>query len=181
MRDSVQSLQQNHPRLEGIRPSSNPDSVKKITTEALAHTSANLATSVQLSDPSFSVCSKSSPNSLTLNPTGQMLSGSTLETVVVLSEPPISQGKNCNQHISEGSPVPSQRRLSPSANHIRHPSPSLVPTFAWPMSPSLDQPLADSTGASQITVSRNAPVDISVFNWNSIPNPLLETTISMST
>jgi hypothetical protein len=164
-----------------MHPPSNIDSSKKGTTEALAHTSANPATSVQLSDTSFSVCSKPSPDSLAFNSIGQMLCGSALETVVVSPDPPISRGKIHNQQISGDSLVPFERRLGPPANHIRHPSPSLVPTFAWPVPPSLDQPLADSTGASQITVSPGAPVDLNVFDWNSIPNPLVETTISMST
>jgi hypothetical protein len=104
------------------------------------------------------------------------------EMAVVSPDPPVSQGEMRDQQISEGSPlVPSERQLSPSADHRWHPSPGSVPTFAWPVPPSLDHPPTDSTGASQITVSPGAPVDLSVFDWNSIPNPLVETTILMST
>jgi hypothetical protein len=169
-----------------MHPLSNTgSSFKESATEVLTHTPAIPATSVQLSDPSFPVGSTPSPDTLAFNPTGQRqtdLYGSAWEMAVVSPDPPVSQGEMRDQQISEGSPlVPFEQQLSPSANHGWCPSPGSVPTFAWPIPPSLDHPPIDSTGASQITVSPCAPVDLSVFDWNSIPNPLVETTMPMST
>ncbi|KAN0133216.1 hypothetical protein V8E53_008940 [Lactarius tabidus] len=180
----VQSLYQNHLRSESMHPSSNTGSFfKKSTTGALVHTSAIPATSVQLSDPSISVGSELSPGS-SFNSTGQRqtdLYDCASEMVVVSSDPPASQVEMRDQQISEGSPlVPSERQPSPSPDHRRHPSPGSDPTFTWLVSPSLDHPLTDTTQASQITVSPGAPVDLRVFDWNSISNPPAETTISMN-
>ena len=162
-----------------MHPSTSTDSsFQKCTTEALAYTSSISVTS-ELSEPPFPVNSKLSPGSV-FHHTGQGqidICGSALE-MIVSPDPPVSQSKhNCNQKILEGSPqVPSERQLNLSANHTLDPLPGSVPTFAWLA------PNPDSTGASQITVSPSpsAPVDLSVFDWNSIPNPLLETTTSMS-
>ncbi|KAI9460540.1 hypothetical protein BJY52DRAFT_1415748 [Lactarius psammicola] len=176
----ARSLHQVHPHSESMHPLSNTgSSFKKSPTEALTHTSAISVTSVQLSDPSFPVDSKPSPESFASNSTGQKQTdfyGSTSETVVASPDPPVSLGEMRNQQISEGPPlVPSERQFSPSINHRRHSSPDSVPTFAWPVPPSLDYPPTDSAGASQLTVSPGAPVGLSIFDWNSIPNPLIET------
>ncbi|KAH9004063.1 hypothetical protein EDB86DRAFT_2126937 [Lactarius hatsudake] len=86
-----------------------------------------------------------------------------------------------NQQISDGSPLlPSERQLSSSANYRWDPSLGSVPNIAWPVPPFSVHPPTDSTEISQITVSPDAPVDLSVFDWNSIPNPLVETTTSMN-
>lgn len=182
VRGSAQSLHQVHPHSEGMYTSSGP--FKKIATEVVAHTSTIPVTSVQPLGPSSPAASKAPPDSFAVNSVGQRqtdIFDNASEIAVDSFDLSPSHDKMRNQQIPEGSPqVPSEREFNPSTNRIRHPSPSLVPTFAWPVSPSLDQPLADSTGASQITASPGAPVDLSVFDWNSIPNPLLETTISMS-
>ena len=128
--------------------------------------------SVQPSDPS-----------LALNPTGQRQtdlyeSASGMDTS---SDPPASQGNMYDHQFSEDfSPGPSKRLLNPSRNHRQHPFLGSVPTLAWPVLPSLDHRPADSAGASQITVNPGAPVDLSVFDWNSIPNPLVEATMPTS-
>jgi hypothetical protein len=181
VRDSALPLHQNHPRSESIRPSSDiGPSFQKSVSETLAHTSPIPITFVQLSDPSSPVGSKPSPDSLAFNVAGTMhtdIYDSALEMVVVSSGPLASQGKMCHQQISESSPlVPSERQLSSSANQTR--DPGYVPTLAWPISPFSNHP---PTSASQVTVSPGAPVDLTVFDWNSIPNPLVETTISTST
>ncbi len=49
------------------------------------------------------------------------------------------------------------------------------------LSSSFGYPLANSVGTSHITASPGTLVDLSVFDWNSIPNPLVETTMSTST
>ena len=179
VRGSAQTL---HPHSEYTHPSSG--SLKKIATEAVVHTPTIPVTSVQPLDPSFPVASKAPPDSFAVNSAGQRqtdIFDSASEMAVVSFDLPASHDKMRNQQIPEGSPqVPSERQFNPSANDIRHPSSSLVPTFAWPVSP-LDQPLADSTGVPQITVGPSVPVDLSVFNWNSIPNPLVETAVSTST
>jgi hypothetical protein len=162
MCNSTQSLPRDHSHPAGMHPSSKTGPSKKSAAEELTHTSAIPVTFIQPTDPSFSVGPKPSPDSLALNSTGQRQTNiydSASEMVVVSSDPPALQG----------SLVPSVR-LSPSTDHGRHPSPGSVPTFAWPVAPSLDHPPGDST-----TVSLGAPVDLSVFDWNSIPNPLVET------
>lgn len=151
MRGSAQSLHQVHPHSDDIQPP----------------------------DPPF-------PDFLAFNSTaGQRqtdLSDRTSEMVVVSSDLPASHDKTRSQQTPEGySQVPSERQLNACANQACDPSLCSVPTFAWPMSLSLDHPLTDSTGDSQITVSPDAPVDLSVFDWKSIPNPLVENPISMST
>jgi len=186
VRDSARSLHQVHPHSESVHPLSNTgSSFNRSVTETLTHTSAIPITSVQLSDPSFPMGPKPSPDSLAVNSTGQRQTDvydSASEMVAVSPDLVVSQSKMRNQQIPEGSPlVPSERQLSPSANHGRHPSPGSVPNFVWPVPPSLDHPPTDSIGASQITASPGAPVDLSVFDWNSIPNPLVETTIPTST
>ena len=177
------SAHQVHPHSEGMRALSNTGTPKNNATKALTYTSAIPATFVGLSDSSFPVGSSS--DYLTFNSTGQRqidLYGEASEMVVVSPHPPVSQGETRNQQIPEGSPqVPSERQLSPSANHTRDPSPGSIPTFTWPVPPSLNHPPSDSIGSSHITVSPGAPVDLSVFDWNSIPNPVVETTISTST
>lgn len=183
MLDSAQSLHQDHPSSEGMQPSSNTG-IEKCATEALAHTSAIPVTSVQVPGTSLLVGSPS-PGSLAINSTGQRqtdIYDSASEMLVVSSDLPASQGKSRDQQILEGfSLVSSERQLSPSTDHRRHPSPCSVPTSTWPISPSSDHPPTDSIGASQIIVSPGAPVDLTVFDWNSIPNPLIENPISMST
>ena len=165
--------------------SNSGSSFKKSATKALAHTPAIPVTSVQLSGPSLPVGSQLSPESLAFESTGQRqtdICDCESEMAVVSPDPPVSQGEMRNRQISEGCLcVPSERQPSPSANYIRHPSPCSVPTNAWPFSPSLNDSTTDSTGASQSTVSPSTPVDLSVFDWKSIPNPLVETTIPMST
>lgn len=183
VRDSTQPLHQNQPRSEDMHPSSNPSSsFKRSVTEALAHTSTIPATSVQLSDPPFLVGSKPISGTIVFNSAGQRhtdLYDSTSEMVAVSSDPPSSQGEIRDQQLSEGSPLlPSEQQF---ANHRRHPSPDSVPSFVWPVLPSLGHPPTDSTRASQIIVSPGTPVDIRVFDWRSTPNPLAETSISMST
>ncbi|KAH9178761.1 hypothetical protein EDB89DRAFT_2239329 [Lactarius sanguifluus] len=177
----AQSPHQLLPRSESLHPLSNTaPSSKKSATEALTHTSVIPVTSVQLSNPSFPVGSKLSPGSLAFDPTEQMQTdpyGSASEPVVS-HVPSISQGEMRNQQITDGSPpVPPERRFSPSVNHRWYPSPCSAPNVAWPVPASLSPP-TDSIGASQITVSPGAPVDLSVFDWNSIPGPLVETTTS---
>ncbi|KAH8997343.1 hypothetical protein EDB92DRAFT_1412925, partial [Lactarius akahatsu] len=182
----AQSLRQVHPYLESMRPLSNTGSaVEKSATDVSIHTRVTPVTSVQLSDPSFPVGSKPSPDTLVFDSTGQRQTdyyGDALESVVVSPGPPVSRGGMCNQQISEdseGSPPvpPEQQHFSSSTNHRRYPSPGPVPTFAWPVPPSLDHPLTNSTGALPITVSPGAPVGLNVFDWNSIPNPLVKSTI----
>lgn len=186
MRNSAQSLHQDHPRSEGMHPLSNRGpSCQKGATEALTHKSAIPATSVQLSDPSFLVASNPSPDFLAFNSTGRRqtdLYDSASEILVVSSYPLASQDEMRNQQIPERSPqVPFERQLNPPTSHTRDPPLGSDPSFAWPISPSLDQLQTDPTEASQITVNPGNPVDLSVFDWNSIPNPLAETSISMST
>jgi hypothetical protein len=169
-----------------MHPSSNTASAfKKSSTEALTYTSAIPLTSAQLSNPLFPVCSKPSPDFFAFNSTEQRqidIYTSASNTVVVSPVPPVSQGKMYNQQIPEDSPqVPFERQLSPSTNLRREPSPGSVPTIAWPISFSLNHPLTDATEASQITVRPGGPLDLGVFDWKSISNPLVETTISMST
>ena len=153
-------------------------------TEALTHISAIPVTSVQLSGSSFPMGSKPSPDSLAFNSTGRRqadLYDSASEMVVVSSYPPASQDKIRNQQIPERSPqVPSERQLNPPTNYTRDPCLGSVPSSAWPISPSLDYLQTDPTGVSQITIDPGNPVNLSVFDWNSIPNPLIETTISTS-
>ncbi|KAH9049374.1 hypothetical protein EDB84DRAFT_1654326 [Lactarius hengduanensis] len=177
----AQSLHQVYLHSESMHPLSNTNtSFKKSATEALTHTSAIPVTSVQLSDSSFPMGSKPPPDSLAFNSTEQEqtdLYASASEMVVASSDPPISQGEMRNQQISDGSLVPSERQLGSSVNHRRHPSPGSIPTFAWPFPPSLNYHPTDSLETSQITVSPGAPVDLSVFDWSSIPNPLAETTV----
>lgn len=147
-------------------------SSKKCASETFAYTSTIPNMSVQLSDPS-----------LAFNSTRQRqtdVCGSTSEMAVVSPDPPISQDEVRDQQISEASPRPEQQPR-PSTDHRQHPYPSSVSTFSWPVSPPLYIPPTEPTGASQLTVNPGAPVDLSVFDWNSIPNPLLETTISTST
>ena len=171
MRGRAQSLRQVHPYSE--HPSG--PSIK-----ALTHTSAIPVTSIQPSDPSFPVVSKASPDSLALNSIGQRqtdLYDSASEKAVISSDLLASHDKMHHQTPEDSPQVPSERHLNTSANHTWDPS----PTFAWPMSSSLDHPSTDFTGASQITVRRDASVDLGVFDWNSIPNPLIKTPISMST
>ncbi|KAH9081698.1 hypothetical protein EDB83DRAFT_2670077 [Lactarius deliciosus] len=174
----AQCLHQIRPRSEGMYPSSSTDSsFKRSATEALTHTSVIPVTSVQLSSPSFPVASKHSPDSLVFNFTEQMQTdfhGTASETVVVSSDPPVSQGK------VQIPLVPSERQLSSFANHGWPSSPGSVPNLVWPVPPSLNHPPTDYTGASQITASPGAPVDLTVFDWSSFPNPLTETTISMN-
>ena len=177
MRDSAQSLRPAHPHSESMHPLSNTGtSFKKSATEALTHT---------LPDLSCSVDSKHSQDSLVFSSTEQRqtdLYGSASETVVVSPDPLVSQGQMPNQQVSEASLlVPSDQQLSLSANHGWHPSPDSALAFAWPVPPFLDHPPTGSTGASQITVSPGGPVELSIFDWNSIPNPLVESTISTST
>ena len=184
VRDSAQSLHQVHSHSDGIHTSSG--SSKKIVTEALGHTSAIPVTSVQPPDPLFPLGSKPFSDTLAFNSTtGQRqtdLYDSASEMAVVSRDLPASHDKMCNQQTIEGSPqVPSERHLNTSADHTWGPPPSSVPTFAWPMSPSLDHPPAGFTGASQITAKRDAAVDLGVFDCNSIPNPLVKTPIPMST
>lgn len=177
VRGSAQSLRQVHPY--SGHPSSS--SIK-----ALTHTSAIPVTYIQPSDPSFPVGSKTSPESIALNSIGQRqtdLYDSISEKAVVSSNLPASHDEMRNQKTSEISPqVPSsEQHLNTSANHTWDTSPGSVPTFAWSMSPSLDHPPTDFTGASQIAVRPDASVNLGVFDWNSIPNPLVKTPISMST
>lgn len=156
-------------------------SFKNSATEALAHAPAIPVTSIRLIDPSSAV--GSSPDSHAFNSTRQRqtdLHCDASEMVVVSPHSPVSHGQMRNQQIPESPLVPSERQFSPSVNHQRQPSPGSVLTFAWPTPPFLDHPPADSASASQITVSPSAPVDLSVFDWNSIPDPLLETTLSIS-
>ena len=175
VRCSAQSLRQVHPYSEHPLGSS---------IKALTHTSAIPVTTIQPPDPTFPVRSKASPDSLALNSIGQRqtdLYDSASEKAVIPSDLPVSHDKMRNQKTPEDSPqMPSDRHLNTSANHTWGPSPGSVPTFAWPVSPSLDHP-TDFIGASQITVRRDAPVDLGVLDWNSIPNPLVKTPISMST
>jgi hypothetical protein len=183
VRDSAQSV---HPHSESAHPLSNSGSCfEKCATEALIHAPAIPLTPVQPLDPSFLVGSKPSPDSLTLNSTGQRqtdICGSTSEMAVVSPGPPVFQGEMRNQQNPEGSLlIPSEQQPRLSADHRQHPSPGSVPTFSWPVSPPLDVHPTESTGASQITASPNDPVDLSVFDWKSFSNPLVETTISMST
>ncbi|KAI9444848.1 hypothetical protein H4582DRAFT_1911683 [Lactarius indigo] len=173
----VQSLHRVHLHSQSLYPLSNTNPfLERNATEALIRTSVIPVTSVQLSDSPFPVGSKPSLDTLTFNSTGQGqtdLYDSVSETVVVSPGPPASQGKMRNQR---GSPqVLTEQQLSPTANHRWHPSRGSAPA-----PPSLDHLSTDSTGASQITVNLGAPVDLSVFDWNSIPNPMVETTISMS-
>ena len=172
VRGSAQSLRQVHPYSE--HPSG--PSIK-----ALTHTSAIPVTSIQPSEPSFPVVSKASLDSLALNSIGQRqtdLHDSASEKAVISSDLPASHDKMHQQTPEDSPQVPSEQHLNTSANHTWDPS----PTFAWPMSPSLHHPPTDFTGASQLTVRRDASVvDLSVFDWNSIPNPLIKTPISMST
>ena len=183
MRGSAQSLHQDHPHSKGMYSSSG--SLKKIATEAVVHTSTIPVTSIQLLDASIPVDSKAPPDSVAFTSASQRktdLFNNASEMAVVSSDLLASHDKIRNQQIPEGSPqATSELQLNTSANHIWNPSPGSVPTFAWPISPSIDHPTTASTGASRITVSPGAPVDLSVFDWNSIPNPLVETTISMST
>ena len=157
---------------------------KKIATEVVAHTSTTPVTSVQPLDPSFPVASKASPDSFAINSIEQRqtdLYGSASEMLVISSDIPASHDKMRNQQTPEGfSQATSELHLYASANHAWDPSPGSVPTFAWPMPPSLDHPPTGFTGASQI-INPDVPVDLSVFDWKSIPNPLVETPISMST
>jgi hypothetical protein len=179
--DSAKSLHQVYPHSESMHPSSNTGpSFKKGATEALSHTSV---TPVQLSDPSFQLGLKPSQDSLASNPIGQRqtdINDTVSEMVVASSDQPASQVEMCNQQISEGSPlVPSEQQLSPSPDHRRHPSPGSVPTFPGPFSLSSDH---SPTGEpSRITVSPGTSIDLSVFDWKSIPNPLVEPSILMST
>ncbi|KAF8274137.1 hypothetical protein EI94DRAFT_1714806 [Lactarius quietus] len=177
----ARSLHQDHPLSESVHPVSNTSpSFNKSATETFAHTSAIPVTPVLLSEPSSLVESKHSLDSLSTGQRQADLYDSASEMVVDSSHPPASQYKMRNQQIPEGSPqVPSKRQLNPSANHAWDPTLGSVPTFAWPSSPSLDPP-AVSTETSQITVSPGIPVDLSVFDWNSIPNPLVEATVSMN-
>ena len=157
---------------------------QKSTTEGLTHTSATHVAPVQLSGSSFSVGLKSSPSSLALNSTGQ---GQTYicdntSKMVVSPDPPVSHGGERNKQISEHSPlVLPERQSNQYVDHGWNPYLGSVPTFTWPVPPSLDRPPSDSIGSSDITVSSGAPVDLSVFDWKSIPNPVVETTISPST
>lgn len=184
VRDSAQSPSQVHSNSEGVHDILHTGrSSKNSATEASNHLSVVPATSVQLSDPSFPVGSKPSLDPLAFSSTGQGqtdLNGSTSEAVVVSPDFPVSQGQM--PQIPEGFPyVPSERQLSPSMKHGWHPYPSSIRTFAWPVPPSLDHPHTDSPGASQITINPSVPIDLTVFDWNSIPNPLNETTILTST
>ncbi|KAH9065787.1 hypothetical protein EDB87DRAFT_1593169 [Lactarius vividus] len=180
----AQSLHQVHAHSESMHTLSNTCSSSKSATEALTHTSAVPVTSTQLSDPSFRVGSRPSPDYLALNSIGQRqkdLYDCTSEAAVISTNPPVSQGEMRNQQLSEGSPlVPSERQLSPSADYGWPSSPGSVPNLVWPVPPSSNQSPTDYTGVSQITVSPGAPVDLSVFDWSSFPNPLAETTISMN-
>lgn len=165
-----------------MHPSSTSSSFKKSATKATAHTSAFSASSVQLSDSSLPMNSKPSQDYRFSGQTKTDLYDIASEMVVVSSDLPALRGNMCDQQIPEGSqPIPSERQLSPSADHGRHLSPGSVPSIAWPVSPSLDPPPANSTGASQLTISPSTPVDLSVFDWNMIPNPLVETTRLTST
>jgi hypothetical protein len=131
------------------------------------------------------VGSKPSPDSLALYSIGQSqtdIYGGASEMVLVSPGLPVPQGEIRNDQVSEASPLASSDRLHcPFADNRRHLSLSSVPTFAWPVPPSLDHPPAGSTGTSRITVDPGATVDLSVFDWNSIPNPLVKPTLSMST
>jgi hypothetical protein len=179
--DSAQSRHQLHPRSASMLPSSNTGSFKRSVTEALAHTSVMPVTSAQLSDPSLPVDSKPSPESLTLNSTGQRQTDIS-EMAVVSPGPPVFLGEMRNQQNPEGSLlIPSEQQPHPSADHTQHTSLGSVPTFSWPAPPPLAVPPTESTGASQVTVSPGDPIDLSVFDWKSFSNPLVETTISMST
>ena len=92
--------------------------------------------------------------------------------MVVSPDPPVSHGGERNKQIFERSPlVLSERQSSQYVDHGWNPSLGSVP-------PSLDHPPSDSIGSSHITFNPGAPVDLSVFDWNSIPNPVVETTIS---
>ena len=153
---------------------------------ASTHTSAIPVTSIQPSDPSFPVESKA--DYLALNSIGQRqtdLYDSGSEKAVISSDLPTSHNKMHQQNQEVTPQVPSERHLNTSvnytANHTWDQSPGSVPTFAWPMLPSLDHTPTDFTGASQITVRPDASVDLGVFDWNSISNPLVKTPISMST
>ena len=186
VRDSAHSPRQVHLHSEGMPPLSvTGSSSKKSATEALAHTSAIPVTFIEPSDPLLQVSLRPSPETLAFNFTGQRYTDiydSPSEMVVVSSGPPAPQGEMRTQLISESSTlVPSEREISLSANHTRDPSPGSVPSFAWSVPPSLDHHPTDSSGVPQITVSPCIPVDLSVFNWNSIPNPLVETAVSTST
>lgn len=176
MRDSAQSLHQNRPHLESIRLLSNTG-----LSESATEIPAISVMSVQLSDLSSPVGSPSS-GFLDFHSTGQgqtdLYGGA--PSIAVSPDPLVSQSQLHNQQISEGSVlVPIERQLSPSANRRQHTSTGSVPTFAWPVPPSLNH--TDPTGASQITASPGTPVDLSVFDWNSISHPQAETTIPMST
>ena len=164
--------------------SSTKTSFEKSATEALVHASAIPLTPVRPLDPSFLVGSKPSPDTLTLDPTGQrqtQICGGTSGIAVISPGPPGFQGEMRNQHNSEGSP-PSDQQPHSSADHRQHPSPGSVPTFSCPVSPPLGVIPTETTRASQVPViSPDHIVDLSVFDWNSIPNPLVGTTISMST
>ena len=152
--------------------------------KALTHTSTISVTSIQPSDPSFPAESKASPDSLALNSVGQrqtVLYDSASEKAVMLSDLPTLHNKMHQQNPEDTPQVPSERYLNTSANHTWDQSRCSVPTFAWPMLPSLDHPLTDFTGASQIIVRSDAPVDLGVCDWNSIPNPLVKPPMSMST
>ena len=183
MRDSARSRHQVHSLSENSHPLSHTgSSFKTSAPEVLAHTSAISATSVQLSDPPFPMGPKPSQDTVAFNSAGQRhidLCDSASEMVVVSSDPPSSQGEMRDQQFSEDSPLlPSEQQL---ANHRRRPSSDSVPTFTWPVLPSLDHLPTDSTGASQIIVSPGATVDVRVFDWRSTPNPLAETSLSTST
>ncbi|KAH9044530.1 hypothetical protein EDB85DRAFT_1885022 [Lactarius pseudohatsudake] len=155
----AQSVDRVHPHSASTYPLSNTSSsFKEGATEAVS------VTSVQLSNPSFPVGPQPSPDPLAF---GQCQTNPYAPKTVVSHDPSVPQGKMRNQQISDTSPL-SERQLS------------FVPNFVWPIPiPSLLYlPPADSAGASQITVSPGAPVDLSVFDWNSIPNPLVESSTS---
>lgn len=172
---SAQSLRQVHPYSEHPSDSS---------IKALTHTSAIPVTSIQPLDPYFPVGSKASPDTFAFNSIGQRqtdLYDSASEKAVISSDLPVSHNRMHQGKLEDSPQVPSERHLNTSANHTWDQSPGSVPTFAWPMLPSLDHPPTDFTGASQITIRPDASVDLGVFDWNSIPNPLVKTPISMST
>lgn len=149
---------------------------------ALTDTSAMPVTSVQLSGSSFSVDPKPSPDPLALNSIGQRQTDICGNAMILSPDSLVSHSGERNKQISERSPlVLSEGKSSPYVDHGWNSTQGSVPTFTWPVPPSLDHPPSDSTRSSHITVSPSAPVDLSVFDWNSIPNPLVETTISTST
>ena len=184
---STQSFRQVRPHSECMHPlSSTKSSFEKSATEALIHAPAIPLTPVRPLDPSFPVGSKPSPDYLTLDSTGPRqtdICGSASEMAVVSSGPPNFQGEMRNQQNSEGSLlVPSEQQSHLFADHRQHPSPGYVPTFSWPVLPPSGVPPTDSTGTCEVPVINPGDlVNLSVFDWKSIPNPLVESTISTST